>query len=114
MIALGACKDAQVAWEDNGESLTAILIDILKKDPYPRLKDMMRVINHRTYDTVCRLHETWRKWQIEYNKGDKRRLTDDEETQMYRMIERENPLKGFQDPQLASHRRLDMDSFFTL
>jgi hypothetical protein len=114
VIALGACKDAQVAWEDNGESLTAILIDILKKDPYPRLKDMMRVINHRTYDTVCRLHETWRKWQIEYNKGDKRRLTDDEETQMYRMIERENPLKGFQDPQLASHRKLDMNSFFTL
>jgi hypothetical protein len=114
VIALGACKDAQVAWEDNGESLTTILIDILKKDPYPRLKDMMRVINHRTYDTVCRLHETWRKWKMEYNKGNKRHLTEDEETQMFRMIERENPLKGFQDPQLASHRKLDMNSFFTL
>jgi len=114
VIALGACKDAQVAWEDNGESLTVILIDILKKNPHPRLKDMMVIINHRTYTTVCRLHDIWKKWQIEFNKKDKRRLSDDEETQMYRIIARENPLKGFQDPQLASHRKLDMNSFFTL
>jgi len=114
VIALGACKDAQVAWEDNGDSLTVILVDILRKDPHPRLREMMIVINHRTYTTVCRLHEIWKEWQIEYNKQGKHRSTEDEDTQTYRMIERENPLKVFQDPQLASHTRLNMNSFFTL
>src|SRR6266849_6059766 len=54
--------------------------------------------SYRTYDTVCRLHDIWKKWKIDLNKKDKRRLSDDKETQMYGMIEK--ALKGFQDPQV--------------
>jgi hypothetical protein len=118
VIALGACKDAQVAWEDNGESLTSVLIDILKKDPHPCLKDLMHGVSYRTYDTVCRLHEAWKKWkearQMEYSTQGNNHLSGEDAKRTFDVIERENPLKGFQDPQLASHTKLDMDSPFTL
>jgi hypothetical protein len=118
VIALGACKDAQVAWENDGESLTSVLIDILKKDPHPCLKHLMRDISYRTYETVCRLHEAWKVWkqamQMEYSTEGNNRLSGDDADRTFGIIERENPLKAFQDPQLASHTRLDMDSPFTL
>lgn len=60
--------------------------------------------SYRTYETVCRLHEAWKVWkqamQMEYSTEGNNRLSGDDADRTFGIIERENPLKAFQDPQV--------------
>jgi len=120
VIALGACKDGQNAWEDqNGHSMTAVLVELLEQDPHPCLNSLMKAISHKTYETVFNLHAAWKQWQADRSKKDcpnyqARTPEEEEEDNLYEIMKRSNPLKRFQDPQLASHTKLDMEAPFTL
>jgi len=109
VIALGACKDAQIAWEAvDGESMTSALIDILKTNPHPCLNELMVDISHRTYEMCCRLHEAWKQWKDAYCAHGAVRTPE------FENLIAADPSKGFQDPQLASNVRLNMNLRFSL
>lgn len=120
VLALGACKDGQKAWEDqHGQSMTAVLVELLEKNPNPCLNELMKTISHNTYETVCQLHAAWKAWQadrIRQGRMDRqpRTSTEEEEDREYEIMRKGDPLKRFQDPQLASHMKLDMNMPFTL
>jgi len=121
VIALGACKDNQVAWEDQqGHSMTSVLVELLQKDPHPCLNNLMKDLSHNTYETVCKLHNAWKEWQADRSKKrrtnpEPRTSQEEEEERQYEILMRQgDPLKRFQDPQLASHTKLDMAMPFTL
>ncbi|KAF9261144.1 hypothetical protein L218DRAFT_961845, partial [Marasmius fiardii PR-910] len=108
VISLGSCKDSQSAWEDlDGTSMTQSLVEILSKDPHPTLKDFMAKLNHTLHDRLMRMHETNLKykkdrkwWRIK--KGKKAPPEGDTKGQL--------EFNNFQDPQISSHKPLDMDS----
>jgi len=105
VLALGACKDGQNAWEDqHGQSMTAVLVTLLE-DPHPCLNELMKSLSHKTYDTVCQLHAAWKQWQadrIREGRMDRppRTSTEEEEYRQYEIMRKRNPLKRFQDPQV--------------
>ncbi|KAK0200469.1 caspase domain-containing protein [Desarmillaria ectypa] len=114
VISLGACKDDQVSWEDSkGASMTRALIEILKKDPHPSLKDLMTNVSHEVHKAALNLHKdvkTYKKRVKEWRRAKERlgqkvvSMSDD------LVLEMDN----FQDPQLSSHRPLDMNAPWVL
>ncbi|KAE9407925.1 hypothetical protein BT96DRAFT_986155 [Gymnopus androsaceus JB14] len=57
IISLASCKDSQEAWEDSdGHSMTQMLVEILKQDPHPTLKDLMVTVSHKLHDAALQAH----------------------------------------------------------
>ncbi|KAL0953665.1 hypothetical protein HGRIS_004864 [Hohenbuehelia grisea] len=109
VISLSACEDGQFCWEDDdGSSMTKVLIEILNQDPHPKLNHLMTFISHRLHKAAVRMHfmarehtRLVRKWEVKHNKSLYRRRTI--ETHMR---------NDFQDPQLGSRSPLDMNSLW--
>ncbi|KAK0445003.1 caspase domain-containing protein [Desarmillaria tabescens] len=102
VISLGACKDDQLSWEDSrGASMTRALIEILKKDPHPSLKDLMTNVSHEVHKASLNVHKevkTYKKRMKEWRRAKERRgqkaavsVSDD-----VPVLEMDN----FQDPQV--------------
>ncbi|KAK0421726.1 caspase domain-containing protein [Armillaria borealis] len=112
VISLGSCKDDQLSWEDNeGASMTQALIDILKKDPHPSLKDLMTNVSHEVHKASLNLHSIVKTFKKDLKKWNRDRgpeaavsVPDDV------VLEMDN----FQDPQLSSHKPLDMNAPWAL
>jgi hypothetical protein len=95
VMSVAACKDSQICWESpTGASMTQALIKFLRKDPYPPVKDLLTGISHDLYETTLKVMEKIR-----------------ENTQDWEAQGKPDPC---QDPQIASHKPLDMTAQFTL
>ncbi|KAJ7860338.1 hypothetical protein B0H13DRAFT_2672103 [Mycena leptocephala] len=50
VVSLASCKDSEIMWEDGDvKSMTASLVEILRRDPHPSLKDVLVHISHAMY-----------------------------------------------------------------
>ncbi|KAF7978215.1 hypothetical protein HWV62_1204 [Athelia sp. TMB] len=108
VISLGACKDGQETWEaECGKSMTLTLVEKLEHDPHPCLKILMREISESTYETINRMHSMWMECKKAMSANGGAQSEDSYACGR-------DPLKEWQDPQLASHKKLDMDLPFTL
>ncbi|KAI0935049.1 hypothetical protein AcV7_003960 [Taiwanofungus camphoratus] len=110
VVSLAACNDTQMAWEDgNGVSMTQILIKLLDSKPHPTLRELMTFISYRLYDLSCRLHDysrnKFRRARTKSNRNTDGAGADQEEP---------GEMVNFQDPQLGSRSKLNMDTTFTL
>ncbi|KAJ7502591.1 caspase domain-containing protein [Mycena galericulata] len=57
VISLASCKDSQQAWDDeNGQSMTSLLVAILRENPNRTLKDVLVCISHATYSMAVERH----------------------------------------------------------
>ncbi|KAE9407937.1 hypothetical protein BT96DRAFT_986166 [Gymnopus androsaceus JB14] len=107
IISLAACKDSQEAWEDSdGHSMTQMLVEILKQDPHPTLKDLMITVSHKLHDAALQAHtktKHYKNQMVCFRKKhpDKARARSNGDTFGLNM-------NNFQDPQLSSQRPLDM------
>lgn len=114
VISLGACKDDQLSWEDSeGASMTQALIEILKKDPHPSLKDLMTNVSHEVHKAALNLHKnvkTYKKSMKEWRKNMERLGQKATVSVSDSVLEMDN----FQDPQLSSHKPLDMNAPWVL
>ncbi|KAJ6510718.1 peptidase C14, caspase domain-containing protein [Mycena sanguinolenta] len=99
VISLSACKDDQVAIENpddkNGRSFTERLLNILRADPHPRLRDLMKQISISIHGML---------------------LDAGTLEQLNKLQAREDHVKQnvsevrCQDPQMSSNNELDMES----
>lgn len=110
VISLGSCKDSEVAWEDaSGVSMTKALVKILKEEPHPTFKELMTKVSHSLHRKALDMHAKSRKYKEDI--AHYASLPKNRNKQVERMeVETDN----FQNPQLASHLPLDMDSRFNL
>ncbi|RDB26940.1 Metacaspase-1 [Hypsizygus marmoreus] len=102
VISVAACKDDQLSWEDSdGASMTKALINILKTDPHPTIRDLMTNISHDLHQFYLRLHDHARGYRREVREINKQRIA-----QGRRPLKPNEPpeMDNFQDPQLSSHR----------
>ncbi|KAJ7618642.1 hypothetical protein FB45DRAFT_169940 [Roridomyces roridus] len=94
VMSLAACQDSQQSWEDGGtKSMTNQLVRILQHDPQPSLRAVLASVRNG-------LHRVLNSKSA--NLG---------------MLDRPVPafdMDNFQDPELASHKPLDMGRQFTL
>ncbi|KAF8903597.1 peptidase C14, caspase domain-containing protein [Mucidula mucida] len=100
VISLGSCKDGQISWEDCGKSMTTALVQILKENPNPSLKDLMLRVSHELHKSAINVHDGAKK----YKKNMKE----------YRRRGGKQPavptdMDNFQDPQLSSHQPLNLE-----
>jgi len=96
VVCISACKDAQRAWEGPaGASITMELIQILRDNAHPSLKNLMLRLTHRTHERCLQIHEFTRQYKRGSRKGS-----------FY------GEMDNFQDPQVASHMPLNMDEPF--
>ncbi|KAJ6533230.1 hypothetical protein B0H19DRAFT_1272618 [Mycena capillaripes] len=100
IISLGSCKDSELSWEnEEGVGMTQALIEVLKMDPHPTLRDLVTKISHTLHGYARERHRRAMNWK-EYRKAQKIMSSGlgsfDTET--------------FQHPQLASHKPLDLDT----
>ncbi|KAJ7216587.1 caspase domain-containing protein [Mycena pura] len=57
VISLASCKDSQLAWDDSkGQSMTSLLVGILRENPNRTLKDVLLHISHATYSMALDRH----------------------------------------------------------
>jgi metacaspase-1 len=112
IISLASCKDSQEAWEVGEEhSMTQMLVEILKKDPNPTLKDLMVTVSHKLHNAAMSAHaqtKMYKKKMVRHrarNPGKRKRTLGD--TYGLNMNE-------FQDPQLSSTKPLDMGKRWNL
>ncbi|KAJ7135684.1 caspase domain-containing protein [Mycena epipterygia] len=56
VISLSSCKDSQMAWDHDGQSMTSSLVEILKDNPNQSLKDLLTHLSHATYSIALRRH----------------------------------------------------------
>ncbi|KAJ6611994.1 peptidase C14, caspase domain-containing protein [Mycena sp. CBHHK59/15] len=52
VLCISACKDSQLVWEADGESLTRTFVDVLTENPKPTLAHLMRVCNLKSRTTL--------------------------------------------------------------
>ncbi|KAF9078751.1 caspase domain-containing protein [Rhodocollybia butyracea] len=108
IISLASCKDSQEAWEDSeGHSMSQMLVEILKQDPHPTLKDLMVTVSHRLHDAAVMAHsqtKLYKKRVVQFREKhpEKSKARSDGDTSGLN-------LNDFQDPQLSSRRPLNMD-----
>ncbi|KAJ7765091.1 caspase domain-containing protein [Mycena maculata] len=57
VISLASCKDSQISWDnEEGQSMTTLLVQILREDPKLTLKDVLIRISHATYSMALVRH----------------------------------------------------------
>ncbi|KAJ7710533.1 caspase domain-containing protein [Mycena rosella] len=100
VISLGSCKDSELSWEnEDGMSMTRALIHVLSDDPHPTLRDLVTQISHTLHGLTRERHlqaKVWKKyWDAHGIKSSGIGSFDTD---------------SFQNPQIASHRPLDMDA----
>ncbi|KAH9932852.1 caspase domain-containing protein [Fomitopsis serialis] len=99
VISLAACGDSQYTWEyKRGQSMTQDLIQELKENPQPKLHDLVTKLGYSRYDVSRLLHGAAKRQREAIKKG----------AQLPYLLEGVN----FQDIQLGSQERLDMEMPF--
>ncbi|KAL0953664.1 hypothetical protein HGRIS_004863 [Hohenbuehelia grisea] len=74
VVCLSACKDWQASYEGpRGESMTTVLIGILKEDPQPQLKSLLERIGHRLHTSALNRHTEFQKYNEWVDKQPKKR-----------------------------------------
>jgi len=107
VISFSSCKDNQESWEDaDGASMTEALIRILRKNPHPSLKSLLTDVSHALHDAALLRHRetrTYKKKLKMFKRSRKRPVAVVTSQDGFEM-------NNFQDPELASHKPLDMDA----
>ncbi|KAJ7090859.1 caspase domain-containing protein [Mycena belliarum] len=66
VISLASCKDSQETYEDaQGKSMTASLVQILRRNPHQSLKDVLVHISHAMYTKALLRHELARTYKAQ-------------------------------------------------
>ncbi|KAJ7608345.1 caspase domain-containing protein [Roridomyces roridus] len=69
IISLASCKDSQEAWNDEqGMSMTSMLIDYLKHASNPTLMDVLVHVSHRAYSIALERHTRTRSYKQQMKK----------------------------------------------
>ncbi|KAJ7618640.1 peptidase C14, caspase domain-containing protein [Roridomyces roridus] len=124
VMSLASCEDSQRSWEDpEGGSMTSELVKILEKNPHPTWKALLTSVSHAMHHMAVNRHRR----ALLYKRESKEHVAKQLEHQNKRKRKRHPPpspslspadsgvdMDDFQDPQLASHKPLDMDKLFTL
>ncbi|TFK18837.1 hypothetical protein FA15DRAFT_697885 [Coprinopsis marcescibilis] len=106
VISLSAAKDGQQAWEDaSGASMTQALIKILRSDPHPSLKDLLKLISHDLHDNYLSLHARARDYKKRARAYNLKRRAEGKPEKTTKEVEMDN----FQDPQISSLYPLNMN-----
>ncbi|KAJ7852831.1 peptidase C14, caspase domain-containing protein [Mycena olivaceomarginata] len=104
VLSLGSCKDSELSWEnEEGIGMTQALVQVLKKDPHPTLRDLITKISHTLHGLARERHlraKAWKKYRDAHAIKSSDFGSFDTET--------------FQHPQIASHKPLDMDTTWDL
>jgi len=106
VISISSTKDVQLSWEDShGSSMTVALTKVLRKNPHASLKHILVSISHELYAFYPELHHESRAYKDVINKINIRRERKGQGPCDSRTVEMNN----FQNPQISSHRPLDMN-----
>ncbi|KAI9510660.1 caspase domain-containing protein [Russula earlei] len=100
ILSLSACSDLQRAWEGPNGSLTTVLCNYLKDHNYPSYGALMSHINFQLHDNALALHDYTR---------DQRKKASHGEGDGF-----DGELDNFQEPELSSLVRLNMDDTLQL
>lgn len=95
VLSLSACSDLQRAWEGPKGSLTRVLCNYLEKCSRPSYGDLMAHINFELHDNALALHE--------YTRHERKKASGFD-----------GELDNFQQPELSSLGKLNMDDFLQL
>ncbi|GAV99829.1 metacaspase pca1 [Lentinula edodes] len=109
VIALSACTDAQRAWESGDQgTLTKTLVDLLQKNPHPRLATMMDNLGRRIHHAIV---NTYHKETLKYKKQlAKWKQKHPSQASDQPLDEGQLNMDETQDPQLSSLRPLEMSA----
>ncbi|KAK0432558.1 caspase domain-containing protein [Armillaria borealis] len=111
-ISLGSCKDDQLTWEDSeGASMAQALIVILKNDPHPSLKDLMTNVSHEVHKASLNLQSVVKTYKKDLKEWRRHRGTETAVSVSDAVV---LEMDNFQDPELCSHKPLDMNARFSL
>jgi len=115
VISLAACSDRQIDWEDKkGGSMTQMLIKHLDKNPHPRIGELMTFISYHRYDASRAVHAVGRRLMKKGKKLQEERADAGAISPSgAEIIQVPVELVNFQDPQLGSREKLNMDAVFT-
>ncbi|KAI0299856.1 caspase domain-containing protein, partial [Russula brevipes] len=100
VLSLSACADLRRAWEGPRGSLTAVLCDFLKINPFPSYQALMSHVNFQVHTNCRALHE--------YTRYEKKKAARGEGPGF------DGELNNFQAPQLSSLARLNMQDILLL
>ncbi|KAJ7064624.1 peptidase C14, caspase domain-containing protein [Mycena amicta] len=99
VISLAACKDSELSWEtEDGTSMTQALIQVLRADAHPTLRELVTRISHTLHGLARERHSrahAWKTYRRTHAIMSAGLGSFDTET--------------FQHPQVASHKPLDME-----
>ncbi|KAF9014363.1 hypothetical protein BDZ89DRAFT_1142399 [Hymenopellis radicata] len=100
VLSLSCCEDSQIAWEFRGSSMTAALVNTLKDNPNPSLRDLVLRVSHELHKCSLNAHDaarTYSKAMREYRKRGGKCLAAPVN------------MDNFQDPQLSSLQPLNLE-----
>ncbi|KAH9998768.1 peptidase C14, caspase domain-containing protein [Russula vinacea] len=100
VLSLSACSDLQRAWEGPKGSLTTVLCNYLKEYSSPSYSALMAHINFQLHDNALAMHEYTRHERKRTHLGDADRF--------------DGELDNFQQPELSSLEKLNMDDILQL
>ncbi|KAJ6594679.1 caspase domain-containing protein [Mycena capillaripes] len=64
VVSLASCKDSELTYEDmNGKSMTASLVEILRRDPHQPVKDVLLSVSHAMYKKSSIRHKNSREYK---------------------------------------------------
>ncbi|KAF8905813.1 caspase domain-containing protein [Gymnopilus junonius] len=113
VVCLSSAKDSQRTWEDaNGNSMTQCLVKILRDSHSTNrrvsLREVLTLISHDIHKYYIDLHKQSREYKKDVKVHNEQRIARGKEAKESEDVEMHN----FQDPQLSSHRPLDMNRPF--
>ncbi|KAH9979130.1 caspase domain-containing protein [Russula compacta] len=100
VVSLSACDDPQQAWEGPRGSLTAVLCNFFKLDPWPSYRTLMSHVNFQLHANCRALHQ--------YTLDEKKKAERGEGPGF------DGEFNNFQEPQLSSLAKLNMDEIVRL
>ncbi|KAI9431485.1 caspase domain-containing protein [Lactarius indigo] len=100
VLSLSSCSDSQLAWEGPNGSFTTVLCKYLKTRPRPSYRDLMSHVNFALHENSLELHKytRYQKKEAAFGRGDGF----------------DGELDDFQEPQLSSLAKLNMDDILDL
>ncbi|PBK83359.1 hypothetical protein ARMGADRAFT_1019133 [Armillaria gallica] len=91
--------------------MTQALIEILKNDPHPSLKDLMTNVSHEVHKASLNIHSRVKTYKKDLKEWHRRSCTEAAVSVPDAVV---LEMTNFQDPQLPSHKPLNMNGRFSL
>ncbi|EDR07573.1 uncharacterized protein LACBIDRAFT_298639 [Laccaria bicolor S238N-H82] len=105
VVCVSACKDSQMGVENKaGESMTEAIIDLLKENPRPTLRQLMQAVNANTKRQRKKMKEQYEN----YEKKIKSRGRPPSQKELKVIEEGKDLCQNMQNPQISSSRSLDL------